>query len=101
MVEDLFKAIEQENIVLVHQLLQSGADPNLQTDFGYPTPNFDVSPLMLAAERGLNEIVLLLLQFGSNHNAQDIGGWTALMKAAAFGHTKVVREMIENGADVN
>lgn len=32
---------------------------------------------------------------------KDENGWTALMYASKKGHTVVVKELLENGADVN
>jgi len=40
-----------------------------------------------------------LLEGGVDINAQDSQGWTALMMAAAHGHTEIVRMMLERGAD--
>ena len=36
-----------------------------------------------------------------NVNAQDIDGWTALIRASANGDLEVVQELIKAGADVN
>jgi hypothetical protein len=45
--------------------------------------------------------VRLLPKNGSNLNAQDITGWTALHNAASHGHFDVVKLLFESGADLD
>lgn len=45
------------------------------------------------------EIVERELMDGQKINAENYLGWTALMMAARNGHTKLVRSLIEYGAD--
>lgn len=47
------------------------------------------------------EIVRHLLQKGANPNAKDEGGMTALGWAAYKGHTNILEELIDAGADAN
>jgi ankyrin repeat protein len=42
----------------------------------------------------------LLLEAGADLNAQDAGGWTALMKPNAFGYCDVIRLLQSRGADI-
>lgn len=99
--DDLHSAAAQGKSELVSNLLDQGVDVNGVKHFPCPTPNFDVTPVMMAAESGHHETVSLLLERGANPNMQDIGGWTALMKAAARGHTEVVRLLLAFGADAD
>lgn len=57
------------------------------------------TPLMVAAERGNDEIVRILLDAGAAIEAAVDGG-TALYIAAQQGHTSIVRLLLERGADV-
>ena len=62
---------------------------------------YGMTPLMLAAEKGYDNVVTLLLAHEANVNAQDNYNWTALMVAAAKGHDNVVKVLLERGADVH
>lgn len=58
-------------------------------------------PLTIATHKGYLDITDALLHLGANINGQSLGaGQTALMHAAAFGHTDIVKLLLENGADV-
>ena len=46
-------------------------------------------------------VVRLLLEYGSEVNAQDAGGRIALCRAAFMGNTETVDILLANGADVN
>jgi ankyrin repeat protein len=57
--------------------------------------------LILAAERGLIEIVKLLIENGADINAMNIVGHTALNRAVFFGKEDVVDLLLSKKADVN
>ena len=59
------------------------------------------TPLMMAAQEGYVEAVLLLLEHGDDVNAKNEGGETALTLAADSGHTETVAVLLDHGADVN
>mmetsp|Transcript_88045 Transcript_88045/g.284280 ORF Transcript_88045/g.284280 Transcript_88045/m.284280 type:complete len:184 (-) Transcript_88045:416-967(-) len=60
------------------------------------------NPLMFAAHEGkVDEIKALVAKDGSNLNAQDEYGWTALRYAARSNHLEVATALIEAGADPN
>lgn len=54
-----------------------------------------------ASLNGQLSAVLYLLEKGSDINAPDQDGRTALIYAAYNGHTEIVKKLIEKGADVN
>lgn len=81
--------------VILHDLLQHGADVNRKTRKG------DNWPLMYAAAHGDTEVVRILLDRGANVNIKDHGGDTALIEATPFGSEAVIRMLLEKGADVN
>ena len=70
-------------------------DLNLRTRYRGPTP------LMEAARSGHAECVLLLLDKGANHKAQDAKGDTALSLASWKGHAPAVAALCAGGADVD
>lgn len=93
---------------LVGLLLKHGANVNAVDRNG-------MTPLHLAASRGLPEQAKLLLDAGANIDARDMRGFTPLLTAAGRGycwvplstgrgvvsHADVVKVLIEGGADVN
>mmetsp|Transcript_35990 Transcript_35990/g.62000 ORF Transcript_35990/g.62000 Transcript_35990/m.62000 type:complete len:186 (-) Transcript_35990:171-728(-) len=60
------------------------------------------NPLMFAAHEGkVDEIKALVAKDGSNLNAQDQYGWTALRYAVRANHMEAATALIEAGADPN
>mmetsp|Transcript_3553 Transcript_3553/g.9861 ORF Transcript_3553/g.9861 Transcript_3553/m.9861 type:complete len:127 (+) Transcript_3553:3450-3830(+) len=59
-----------------------------------------MTALHYAASKGRLECVKLLCESGARVNAKDKFGYTVAMRAAAKGHTAVLRELIERGADL-
>ncbi|XP_052770216.1 ankyrin repeat and EF-hand domain-containing protein 1-like isoform X2 [Mya arenaria] len=75
----------------------NGAEPNNTDKQGIPV-------LLHACETAMDneDMCLLLVQKGAEPNSkQEKTGKTALMGAAASGSVKVVRALLQNGADVN
>jgi ankyrin repeat protein len=89
-------ACYKNNLGLVQELLDRGADPNLQDVCGQ-------TALTMASRRGHIDIVrLLLLNHGADPNLQDKWGWTALIRAAYRGCTDIVRLLLlDRRADPN
>ena len=52
--------------------------------------------LMLACERGHEDIVHSLLSAGANVNLQDNNGWTALMRASKHNHISIINMLLTN-----
>ncbi|XP_057584834.1 2-5A-dependent ribonuclease isoform X2 [Hippopotamus amphibius kiboko] len=125
---DLIKAVKDEDIERVKQLLKEGADVNFQEE------EWGWSPLHNAAESGNGDIVDLLLNHGAKPclrkkngatpfivagiaenvmplklllpkvadvNECDVNGFTAFMEAAVYGRVESLRFLYENGANVN
>lgn len=59
------------------------------------------TPLILAASKGHETVVRLLLNNGAKINARDVWDFTALIWASIGNHERVVRLLVENGADLN
>ena len=52
--------------------------------------------LMLACERGHEDIAHSLLSAGANVNLQDNNGWTALMRASKHNHISIINMLLTN-----
>ena len=123
--DDFFKAVQLDNPRGVEALLQRGFDPNTVNPEGVPAlikalqeQSFkvasvlasqeqtridvrnarDESPLMLAALRGQETLVVHLVSRGA---AVNKSGWTPLHYAATGGHLRVAAFLIGAHADVN
>ena len=55
--------------------------------------------LMLACERGQEDIVHSLLSAGANVNLQDNNGWTALMRASKHNHISIINMLLQANAN--
>ena len=79
----------------VHLLLQSGADPNLQTDTGLTALlSVDYNDCRSLA------IVRSLLEAGAAVNTQNSKGWSSLAAACKYSCYKIAELLIQYGADV-
>jgi ankyrin repeat protein len=85
--------VEGPHIVHVAQLLMERGEPIDEKSEGK-------TPLIAAAERGLLELVDLLLERGAAVNARDNHGKDALIHAASHGFVDVVTLLLRRGADV-
>lgn len=93
----LLTAVSEDNSDLVDFLLKQNADPNVEVDDGYTC-------LLTAIESDAAEsisVVTLLLAAKADIHAAGTSGWTPLHMAAARGHFKKCRLLIDAGADVN
>lgn len=122
---DFFKAIDLDNSSDVQQALDRGIDPNTLNEQGVPAllkatqaqsfkaarvlaahPRVKVdprsdrneSPLMLAALRGQEALVVHLVGQGAEINKS---GWTPLHYAATGGHLRIVAFLIGAHADLD
>lgn len=75
----------------VRQLLQAGADPDIEGPFG--------GLLFMALLLNYVEVAQLLVEAGSDIDAVDDRGWTPLHWAAKIGDKQLFRLMVESEAD--
>lgn len=87
----VLEAVHSNQIDLLRQLLEIGADPNVG--------DLRRTPLCAAAERGHTACVKLLLKAGVDPNRRAPWPITPLQLAAANGHASVVAALLEAGAD--
>jgi ankyrin repeat protein len=99
----LHQAVQCNHIARARQLLNAGADANLEND-----PHYLESPLSTAIWKDAVEMVALLLEFGADPNQQSeslpcdhgmVGGDTSLHHAVCKGSAKVVKVLLAHGAD--
>ncbi|XP_019893462.2 probable serine/threonine-protein kinase DDB_G0282963 [Musca domestica] len=97
-------AVNEGKYDIVNLFIQHRADLAIRGPDGHTV-------LHIAARTGNLEIVQLIVysykasknisQFLSFINAQDDGGWTAMVWAAELGHTDIVSLLLQQGADPN
>ena len=63
--------------------------------------NNERTPLHEACENPFIEVVKLLVDKGSNVNADDVDGLTPMHEACANGHLDIIQFLLENGAEAN
>ena len=96
--ENLWEASENGNISVVKELLSIGLlDINCVLFY----PNVKTTPLIVAAKKGHQDVVQLLLDHGTEIDNADKSRWTPLSHAANSGHRVVVKLLLKRGADHN
>jgi ankyrin repeat protein len=78
----------------VKSLILAGADVHERSEEG-------MTPLSMAAVRGLSSFIYILRAAGADPNVKDNVGMTPLHWAANRGHVETVRILLSLGADVN
>lgn len=128
--DDLFAAIEKNDIQKVRYLIAIGAPVNAKDPYASMTPlmmaaydgyteiarlliekgaevnakggvDLDMTPLIYAASQDRVDMVKLLLEKGATVNAKTQYGWTPLFFAASRGRADIAKLLIDKGADVN
>lgn len=90
---ELFKALDENDIEKMRQLLDSGVDIETKKTYGYTV-------LLVASYSGNLDMVQLLVERGANVNNPNDYGWNPLMTAANFNRMKVLVYLLEHGADI-
>jgi hypothetical protein len=100
----LFKAISGKRAKTALVLLEAGADPNAVfnssdiDDINYYPGD---TPLHVAAQANLVDVILKLLELGADVNAVDRHKTTPLTRAADRGNVEAVTTLLANGANPN
>ena len=92
-VTPLVLSVRNDNISMVKQLIDAGADPN-DCRNGY-------DPLCEAASSRNPEMWHLLIAAGAHVNASNSAGWTPLKSAISAQNVEFTELLISKGADVN
>ena len=85
---------DQNKLADVEAAIEAGANVNFHGELGY-------TALILASDRGHEEIVKFLIKSKAKVDARRDNGMTALMYAAWLGRTNVVKLLIEAKASVH
>jgi ankyrin repeat protein len=93
--DNLFKAVNDNNLDKVKEALDKGADVNAKTNVGYDAGS---TALLIASYKGHTKIVEMLLAAGADVHAKDKWGFTALIKPS---ESEIVEMLLAAGADVN
>ncbi|CAC5399298.1 Putative ankyrin repeat protein L93 [Mytilus coruscus] len=80
------------DIPMIHWCLSLDVDVN-------QCRNNETTPLIVAVNEGLTEIVRILLDKGADYNKCGSDGWSSVMIACRVGHTYIVRMFLDKGAD--
>src|SRR5262249_36900772 len=89
----LIAASRPGDVKAIRTLTAPGAEPGERGGVnGWP-------PLMHAVHKNQQAAVKALLEGGADPNERATGGSTALLMAAGYGATGIVRLLLENGAD--
>ncbi len=93
--DSFFNYVERGDKVVVELFLAAGMSPNSrQSGFSEKTI------LMVAAKKGNEEIMKLLISKGADVNGKDKYGFTALIDAVIEGNAEIVKVLLNKGADV-
>ncbi|MES1904276.1 MAG: hypothetical protein MHPSP_000042 [Paramarteilia canceri] len=90
-------AVIQNDLEKLKKLILNGHPINIRDNIGW-------TPLHEAANYGLLEIGVLLIENGANINDEgkgDCGGVTPLIDAATNGHLKFIEMLVEKGVDIS
>jgi len=91
----LYTAVKKNNIEMVRECLEHGANANQKGKNGR-------TALIRAVENNRNDIVLLLINHGADVNlSDDVRGTLPILIASRKGNVDIVRILIEKGADIN
>uniref|UniRef100_A0A915JY74 Protein phosphatase 1 regulatory subunit 16A n=1 Tax=Romanomermis culicivorax TaxID=13658 RepID=A0A915JY74_ROMCU len=89
----LLEATSRNDVEEVRQLLNDGIDPNVSNEDG-------LTALHQCAIDNNEQMLLTLIDYGANVNSRDTELWTPLHAAGCCGHLKIVRHLVEHGAEL-
>jgi len=92
----LMEAIYNYKIDTALALIENRADLNIKQNHF----SFGKSALIIATERNLENIVIVLIEKGAEIDIKDNNGWTALMHAARSGNIDIAKILIAKGAHI-
>jgi len=91
------------NFDMVKFLLENKADVNFKDEWGNSPLSNACCPNMFLENIGDKDIetVKILLKYGANINSRDMYGVTPLYKACHKDNLRVIKILVENGAEIN
>jgi ankyrin repeat protein len=88
----LRKAATSDDIMIMKELVEQGANINAADDHGETALHF-------CSDRGMLDGVVYLLELGADPNAVDHDGISVLQAAVIAGHAAVCKILLDEGAD--
>jgi ankyrin repeat protein len=88
----LLSACDDANVESMQAAIAAGADVNYSPGGGF-------TPLIVAADKGFDKCVAVLLSARANKEAKQLQGGTALISASIKGHYKCVALLLNAGAN--
>jgi ankyrin repeat protein len=96
-------AIYHSPLAFIRELLEIGADPNLDDQSGFPSMIAALSCHQIAGgskqRTDVAEMITLLIAFGADPHQRGINDYTPLHMAASVNHPEAARILLEAGAD--
>lgn len=92
--EKLLRGARLENLIMVKEALDAGADMNAKDEDGW-------TAIAIASQVGSIEIVAKLLEKGADVNTKTNDDNTALISASYKGYKDIVEKLLKAGAEVN
>ncbi len=96
----LFLVIILTSVFLIATNIFKAEGGKARTELEKKGYTYSESGFIDCAEKGDIEAAKLFISEGININALDNEGQTALMRASLFGHTKMVKLLLDHGADI-
>ncbi|XP_042410102.1 potassium channel AKT1-like [Zingiber officinale] len=87
-------AVVRDDDILLHQLLRRGLDPNESDNEGR-------TAMHIAASKGNEHCVKILLDYGADPNSRDCEGNVPLWEAILGKHERVAEILVENGGELS
>ena len=100
------QALSYNGLNMLHKGAQGNSPNSIYFNKKYKidiasTNNEGLNALHFAAISGMDNSVIYLLNMGLNPNLQDVHGNTALHYAVKYNQTRIIKKLIQNGADKN
>ncbi len=98
-VSPLIAALKMKNVAIINLLLRKGATLDGVVDINAPINDEGDTPLHIACELGLNQLVLELLGKNADVNVKNGQGETPLHHAIEYSQTDIARLLLNRNAD--
>ncbi len=92
--EQLFDAINENNINKTNELINEGADIDAKNDAGF-------TPLMVASKNGYVEVAKLLIFNSADIEAETNDRMRALLIAGEHGQIEILKLLLKNDVNIN
>ena len=101
--DDFYRAINSNDLQKIKQLISNNKGINSKSDKVDLTLKLESgsSVLMMAAAKGNNEIVKMLIDSGADIHSLDSKQDTVLMVASINGHNDIVATLLQSGVNIN